>query len=80
VAAHILRGEDNPTNLAVSRYLLQAFGDTALVATDSLASVAVTERKSPDMMLVDLQMPIMKGDEQSVSDVDGFMASESRAH
>jgi two-component system, cell cycle response regulator DivK len=61
VAARVLIVEDNPANLALMQYLLQASGYTTLTATDGREGVAVAQRESPDVILMDLQMPIMNG-------------------
>jgi two-component system cell cycle response regulator len=61
VAARVLLVEDNPANLALMQYLLQASGHTILTATDGREGVLVAQRESPDVILMDLQMPIMNG-------------------
>jgi CheY-like chemotaxis protein len=61
VAARVLLVEDNPANLALMQYLLQASGYTTLTATDGREGVVVAQRESPDIILMDLQMPIMNG-------------------
>ena len=59
--ARVLLVEDNPANLALMQYLLQASGYTTLTATDGREGVAVAQRESPDVILMDLQMPIVNG-------------------
>ena len=49
--------EDNPANLALMQYLLQAAGYTTLTATDGRQGIVVAQRESPDV----LQMPILNG-------------------
>jgi CheY-like chemotaxis protein len=61
VAARVLLVEDNPANLALMQYLLQAAGYTTLTATDGREGIAVAQRESPDVILMDLQMPILNG-------------------
>jgi CheY-like chemotaxis protein len=60
-SARILLVEDNPPNLALMQYLLQASGYTTLTAADGREGVAVALRESPDIILMDLEMPIMNG-------------------
>ena len=61
MAARVLLVEDNPANLALMQYLLQASGYTTLTATDGRQGVVVAQRESPDVILMDLQLPIMNG-------------------
>ena len=61
MAARVLLVEDNPANLALMQYLLQASGYSTLTAVDGREGVAVAQRESPDVILMDLQMPIVNG-------------------
>jgi two-component system cell cycle response regulator len=61
VAARVLLVEDNAANLALMQYLLKASGYTTLTATDGREGVVVAQRESPDVILMDLQMPIVNG-------------------
>ena len=61
MAARVLLVEDNPANLALMQYLLQASGYRTLTAVDGREGVAVAQRESPDVILMDLQMPIVNG-------------------
>jgi CheY-like chemotaxis protein len=61
MAARVLLIEDNPANLALMQYLLKAAGYTTLTATDGREGVAVARSASPDIILMDLQMPVMNG-------------------
>lgn len=61
MAARVLLVEDNPANLTLMQYLLQASGYTTLTATDGRQGVDVAQRESPDVILMDLQLPIMSG-------------------
>lgn len=61
MAARVLLIEDNPANLTLMQYLLQASGYTTLTATDGSKGVAVATRESPDVILMDLQLPVMNG-------------------
>jgi CheY-like chemotaxis protein len=61
VAARILVVEDNPTNLSLMDYLLRAFGYDVLTAADGVEGVDAARRQSPDVILMDLQMPKLNG-------------------
>ena len=61
MAARILLVEDNPTNLQLMEYLLRAFGHETITATDGAIGVATAVRESPDIILMDLQMPTLNG-------------------
>jgi CheY-like chemotaxis protein len=61
MAARVLLIEDNPANLALMQYLLKASGYTTLTAADGREGVAVARGASPDIILMDLQMPVMNG-------------------
>jgi CheY-like chemotaxis protein len=61
MAARVLLVEDNPANLTLMQYLLQASGYITLTATDGSQGVAVATRESPDVILMDLQLPVMNG-------------------
>jgi CheY-like chemotaxis protein len=61
VVARVLLVEDNPANLSLMQYLLQASGYTTLTATDGREGVIVAQRELPNVILMDLQMPIMNG-------------------
>lgn len=53
--------EDNPDNLELLRYLLNAFGYQTLTAEDGLQGVARATDSIPDLVLCDLQMPGIDG-------------------
>ncbi len=59
--AHILIIEDNPANLELMRYLLEAFGYRASVATDGEQAVEVASIERPDLILCDIQLPGVDG-------------------
>jgi CheY-like chemotaxis protein len=58
----ILVIEDHVDNLDLMRYLLGAFGYTALSAEDGVTGIALAESEGPDLILCDIQLP----------DIDGF--------
>lgn len=57
----ILLVEDNPANLQLMEYLLRSFGHTIVSANDGAEGVALAVRESPDVILMDLQMPKLNG-------------------
>lgn len=57
----ILLVEDNPANLQLMEYLLNAFGYTTVSAMDGAQGVAAAERVRPDVILMDLQLPVIDG-------------------
>ncbi len=57
----ILIIEDNAANLELMRYLLVAAGHTVLTAGDGQAGLALAIEAAPDVILCDLQMPVMDG-------------------
>ncbi|HEU5097579.1 MAG TPA: response regulator [Roseiflexaceae bacterium] len=59
--ARMLVIEDNPANLELMAYLLQAFGHTALVARDGEEGLAMARSELPDLIVCDVQMPRMDG-------------------
>jgi CheY-like chemotaxis protein len=61
MAARILVVEDHPANLSLMDYLLRAFGYEVLTATDGRQGVDAARRESPDVILMDLQMPKLNG-------------------
>lgn len=57
----ILIVEDDPGNLKLIRDLLQIRGYTTLEATDGKQGVDMARAKMPDLILMDIQMPVMDG-------------------
>ena len=57
----ILIVEDQPKNLKLIRDLLQASGYTTIEATDGKEGVELARAKKPDLILMDVQMPVMDG-------------------
>jgi CheY-like chemotaxis protein len=57
----ILIVEDDPRNLKLIRDLLQIRGYTTLEATDGKQGVDMAREKMPDLILMDIQMPVMDG-------------------
>jgi len=61
MSARILVIEDNPTNMELTGYLLNAAGYTFLAATDGAQGLEMIRRERPDLILCDLQMPVLDG-------------------
>jgi two-component system cell cycle response regulator len=59
--ARVLVVEDQAENLDLMVYLLTAFGHEAPVARDGAEGIAVITRERPDLVVMDLQMPVMNG-------------------
>lgn len=57
----ILIVEDDAKNLKLFRDLLQVSGYTTLEATDGEQGVELAREKKPDLILMDIQMPVMDG-------------------
>jgi signal transduction histidine kinase/CheY-like chemotaxis protein len=66
-ALRILAAEDNPTNQLVLRALLQPFGAEVLVVEDGAAAVEAFDASRFDLVLMDIQMPVMNGVEAAVA-------------
>lgn len=61
MAARILIIEDNAANLELVRYLLAFSGYTVLEARDGAQGLAMARRERPDLIICDLQMPLLDG-------------------
>lgn len=62
VAVRILLVEDNPANLELVSYLLEAAGHTVLIAEDGRQGLELARREPrPDLIVSDLRMPVMDG-------------------
>jgi two-component system sensor histidine kinase/response regulator len=59
--ARVLLVEDNDINQQVGRELLESAGVTTDVASDGQEALSVAERARPDVILMDVQMPVMDG-------------------
>ena len=57
----ILSVEDDENNLMLIRELLQINGYTVLEARNGKEGVEVAEEKNPDLILMDIHMPVMDG-------------------
>jgi CheY-like chemotaxis protein len=61
VAARILVIEDNAANLELVRYLLSFSGHTVLEARDGAQGLAIARQERPDLIVCDLQLPLLDG-------------------
>ncbi|MGZ8320032.1 MAG: EAL domain-containing protein [Telluria sp.] len=61
MSARILIIEDNPTNMELMVYLLNAFGFTPLSASDGLAGVEAARSGRPDLIICDVHLPRLDG-------------------
>lgn len=61
MAGRILVIEDNPANLELMRYLLEAHGYSVLVAHDGQTGIEIAARELPDLIICDIQLPGMGG-------------------
>jgi two-component system cell cycle response regulator DivK len=61
MAARILVIEDNVANLELVRYLLAFTGYTVSQASDGGQGIALACQERPDLILCDLQMPVVDG-------------------
>ena len=62
----ILLAEDNPVNQLVARRMLERDGHEVLVADNGKQAVELWEKEAPDLVLMDMQMPVMSGREAIV--------------
>src|SRR5687768_2765781 len=61
MTARILIIEDNPTNMELMRYLLEAFGHTVLAASDGHIGCAMAREEMPDLIICDIHLPKLDG-------------------
>ncbi|TMH76725.1 MAG: response regulator [Betaproteobacteria bacterium] len=61
MAARILIAEDNEANLALVDYLLRAAGHETLGAADGAEAVRLARSSRLDLVICDLQMPVLDG-------------------
>jgi CheY-like chemotaxis protein len=57
----VLVADDNPSNLEDARDLLGTWGITPMVAADGAEAVSLASRRGFDVILMDLQMPLLDG-------------------
>jgi CheY-like chemotaxis protein len=59
----ILYVEDNDDNVYMLKNRLSRAGFTVVVATDGIQSVAMATSEQPDLILMDLTLPDIRGEE-----------------
>jgi signal transduction histidine kinase len=57
----ILLAEDNEANIEMISSYLEAIGYRLLLAKNGLEAIALAQQQQPDLILMDIQMPIMDG-------------------
>lgn len=67
MSARVLIVEDNPANLELMDYLLSASGYLTLKASDGKTGLLAAENTIPDLVVCDIQMPVMNGYELAKS-------------
>jgi signal transduction histidine kinase/ActR/RegA family two-component response regulator len=60
-SARVLVAEDNPVNQLVARGMLEALGCEVVVVSDGREAVEAAGKEAFDLILLDLQMPVMDG-------------------
>ncbi len=53
--------EDNENNLYLMRFILTKLGHTVIEARDGAAGVRLAKKNRPDLILMDIQLPVMDG-------------------
>jgi two-component system cell cycle response regulator len=61
LSARILIIEDNPANMELMTYLLEAFGHTVMALYNGEEGVAAARTQLPDLILCDIHLPKMDG-------------------
>jgi CheY-like chemotaxis protein len=59
--ARVLVIDDDPTIRMVVRRLLEPFGHEVLLGEDGLRGVGMAQRQRPDVVVIDLMMPVVDG-------------------
>jgi CheY-like chemotaxis protein len=59
--SQILIIEDNEQNLYLVTFILEKFGHTVIPARDGQTGIDIARVKCPDLILLDIQLPIMDG-------------------
>ena len=57
----VLIVDDDPRSMKLSYDLLNVFGYTTLAATNGLQAVEMAKNHNPDLILMDVQLPVMDG-------------------
>lgn len=59
----ILLAEDNPVNQKVASRMLEKNGHQVIIADNGKAAIELHEKENFDLILMDIQMPVMSGDQ-----------------
>lgn len=59
--ATILLVDDNADNLDIYQVMLEHAGHTVLLASDGAAAVSAVRENRPDLVIMDVSMPVMDG-------------------
>lgn len=57
----VLVVEDNDNNLYLIRFILEKNGLTVIAARDGAAGVEMATKEKPDLILMDIQLPVLDG-------------------
>lgn len=57
--------DDEPDIVRLVSFSLKRHGFDVIVATDGLTALAIAEKEQPDLILMDVMMPVMNGHEAS---------------
>jgi len=57
----VLIVEDNENNMYMMRFIIAKLGHAVLEARDGASGVALARDKKPDLILMDIQLPVMDG-------------------
>jgi two-component system, sensor histidine kinase and response regulator len=74
-ALHVLVAEDNPVNQLVAIRLLDKLGHSHVVVENGVLALQIMEREEFDLVLMDVQMPVMGGFEATTTIRDRERAS-----
>lgn len=61
MTAHLLIIEDNPANMELAEYLLKSAGYDPAKAFDGAQGLQLIAERRPDLVVCDLQMPVLDG-------------------
>lgn len=53
--------EDNENNMYLMRFILTKLGHTVIEARDGAAGVKLAKKNRPDLILMDIQLPVLDG-------------------
>ena len=59
--ARVLVVEDNPVNLMITEEFVRQLGHVPIGAVDGAQAISACQQQAPDLVLMDLQMPVMDG-------------------